>query len=105
MRGGMGGVGAEWRKLGDRLGFGVGSSLGDATVGMVGFEGRYDYTANGSIVNLAARLCDEAGDGEILLSTRAYAAVEERVEVGAPMELTLKGFHEPVEAFRVTATG
>jgi class 3 adenylate cyclase len=69
---------------------------------MVGFEGRYDYTANGSVVNLAARLCDEAGDGEILLSTRAYAAVEDRVEVGVPMALTLKGFHEAVEAYRVT---
>ena len=55
-------------------------------------------------MNLAARLCDEAADGEILLSTRAYAAVEERVEVEASMELTLKGFHESVEAFRVTAT-
>jgi DNA-binding response OmpR family regulator len=91
-----------WRKLGHRLGFGVGISLGYATVGMVGFEGRYDYTANGSVVNLAARLCDEAGDGEILLSTRAYAAVEDRVEVEVPVALTLKGFHEAVEAYRVT---
>jgi adenylate cyclase len=104
MRARMGELGAGWRKLGHRLGFGVGISFGYATVGMVGFEGRYDYTANGSVVNLAARLCDEAGDGEILLSTRAYAAVEEHVEVGTSMELTLKGFHEPVEAFRVTVT-
>jgi DNA-binding response OmpR family regulator len=102
MRARMDELGAEWRKLGHRLGFGVGISLGYATVGMVGFEGRYDYTANGSVVNLAARLCDEAGDGEILLSTRAYAAVEDRVEVGVPMALTLKGFHEAVEAYRVT---
>ena len=104
MRARMDELGAGWRKLGHRLGFGVGISLGYATVGMVGFEGRYDYTANGSVVNLAARLCDEAGDGEILLSTRAYAAVEERVEVGASMELPLKGFHEPVEVFRVAAS-
>ena len=68
---------------------------------MVGFEGRYDYTANGSVVNLAARLCDEAADGEILLSTRAYAAVEERVETTGPTELTLKGCHDPLEAYRV----
>ena len=93
-------LGAGWRKLGHKLGFGVGISLGYATVGMVGFEGRYDYTANGSVVNLAARLCDEAGDGEILLSTRAHAALEERIETGAVTELTLKGFHEPVEVFR-----
>ena len=92
-----------WRKLGHRLGFGVGISLGYATVGMVGFEGRYDYTANGSVVNLAARLCDEAGDGEILLTARACAAVEERIEVGPAIELGLKGFHEPVEVYRVTA--
>ena len=102
MRAKMAQLSAGWRKLGHRLGFGVGISLGYATVGMVGFEGRYDYTANGSVVNLAARLCDEAGDGEILLSTRAYVAVEDRVEVGAAMELTLKGFHEPIEAFAVT---
>lgn len=101
----MGELGAGWRKLGHRLGFGVGISLGYATVGMVGFEGRYDYTANGSVVNLAARLCDEAGDGEILLSTRAYAALEERVQVEDAIELTLKGFHEPVEVFRVSFDG
>jgi len=96
---------AGWRKLGHRLGFGVGISLGYATVGMVGFEGRYDYTANGSVVNLAARLCDEAGDGEILLSARAFAALEERVEPGPGIELVLKGFHQPVEVFRVAAAG
>jgi class 3 adenylate cyclase len=103
MRARMDELGAEWRKLGHRLGFGVGISLGYATVGMVGFEGRYDYTANGSVVNLAARLCDEAGEGEILLSTRAYAAVEDRVQVGPAVEITLKGFHEPVQVFRVKA--
>jgi len=102
MRARMAELSAEWRKLGHRLGFGVGISLGYATVGMVGFEGRYDYTANGSVVNLAARLCDEADDGEILLSRRAYAAVEDSVETGPPIELTLKGFHEPVEVFRFT---
>jgi len=79
----------------------VGISLSYATVGMVGFEGRYDYTANGSTVNLAARLCDEADDGEILLSTRAYTAIEDRVESTAPVELTLKGFNAPVEVFRL----
>ncbi len=103
MRARMSELAAGWRRLGHRLGFGVGISLGYATVGMVGFEGRYDYTANGSAVNLAARLCDEAGDGEILLSTRARAALDDRVEVGPAVELTLKGFHEPVEVYRLRA--
>ena len=67
----------SWRRHGHKLGFGVGVSLGYATVGMVGSEGRYDYTASGTAINLAARLCDQADDGEILLSPRAYAAVDE----------------------------
>ncbi len=92
----------EWRKLGHRLGFGVGISLGYATVGMVGSEGRYDYTASGTAVNLAARLCDQAGDGEILLSPRAYRAVEDLVEVESAGELTLKGIQAPVDVVRVT---
>ena len=103
MRERMAVLAGDWRKLGHRLGFGVGISLGYATVGMVGFEGRYDYTANGSAVNLAARLCDEADDGEILLSTRAYTAVEDRVAASSPVELTLKGFQTPVEVFRLGA--
>jgi adenylate cyclase len=91
----------QWRKLGHRLGFGVGISLGYATVGVVGYEGRYDYTANGSSVNLAARLCDEASDGQILLSQRAHTAIEGTLPTEAIDELTLKGFHEPVNAFAV----
>ena len=90
----------DWHRLGYRLGFGVGISLGYATVGMVGFEDRYEYTASGTAVNLAARLCDHARDGEILLSPRAYAAVEGLVHAEAVGELTLKGFHAPVEVFR-----
>lgn len=102
MRERMARLGGDWRKLGHRLGFGVGVSLGYATVGMVGFEGRYDYTANGTAVNLAARLCDAAGDGEILLSRRAHTAVEEQIETDPPEELELKGFNGPVEVFRVS---
>ena len=101
MRNRMAELSRGWRRLGHRLGFGVGMSLGYATVGMVGFEGRYDYTANGSTVNLAARLSDEANDGDILLSARAYAAVEDRIESPQPEELKLKGFHTPLEVFRV----
>ena len=93
----------DWRRLGHRLGFGVGISLGYATVGMVGSEGRYEYTASGTTVNLAARLCDEAADGEILLSPRAYAAVDQTCAAEPVGELNLKGIHAPVEVFRVTS--
>ena len=92
---------ADWRKLGHRLGFGIGISLGYATVGMVGSSGRYDYTASGTAVNLAARLCDKAADGEILLSPRAFRAVEEAVVAESAGELSLKGIQAPVEVTRV----
>jgi class 3 adenylate cyclase len=92
---------AKWRKLGHRMGFGVGISLGYATVGMVGFEGRYDYTANGTVVNLASRLCDQAADQEILISQRAATALEDYATVESAGELTLKGFHAPVDVCRV----
>jgi class 3 adenylate cyclase len=92
----------RWKRLGHRLGFGVGVSLGYATVGMVGYEGRYDYTASGTSVNLAARLCDLAKDGEILLSPRAHTAVEDDFEATSNGEVSLKGIREPVEVFRLT---
>ncbi|MGL6212080.1 MAG: GAF domain-containing protein [Paracoccaceae bacterium] len=93
---------ARWKKLGHRLGFGVGVSLGYATVGMVGSGGRYDYTASGTAVNLAARLSDEAQDGEILISPRARTAVDDDFLIAARGELVLKGIREPVEVFCVT---
>ncbi|SDC68169.1 GAF domain-containing protein [Ruegeria marina] len=92
-----------WKRLGHRLGFGVGVAMGYATVGMVGYEGRFDYTASGTAVNLAARLCDEAEDGEILLSPRASIAVEDDHSVESKGEVTLKGIREPVEIFRLVA--
>jgi class 3 adenylate cyclase len=91
----------DWLKLGHRLGFGVGISLGYATVGMVGSEGRYEYTASGTAVNLAARLCERAADGEILLSPRAFASVEEEVEWEPAGQLELKGLAAPVEVRKV----
>jgi len=94
----------KWKRIGHRLGFGVGVSLGYATVGMVGYEGRSDYTASGTAVNLAARLCDLAADGEILLSPRAYTAIEDD-HLGEPTgEVTLKGIREPVEVYRLQHT-
>jgi len=90
-----------WRKQGHELGFGVGIAQGYATLGRIGFEGRYDYAAIGPVANLASRLCDEASDGEILLSRRTLAAVEDLVEAEPVGELTLKGFVRPVVAYRV----
>ena len=101
MRARMSELSRKWRRHGHRLGFGVGISLGYATVGMVGSAGRYDYTASGTAVNLAARLCDQAQDGEILLSPRAHTAVEKDFAAVSVGELSLKGIHAPVEVFRV----
>ena len=102
MRARMAELSKIWKRLGYRLGFGVGVSLGYATVGMVGFEGRFDYTASGTAINLAARLCDEAEDGEILLSPRAGIAVEDAFKVESSGEINLKGIREPVEVFKLT---
>ncbi len=101
MRSHMVEIAGKWKKLGHRLGFGVGVSLGYATVGMVGYEGRSDYTASGTAVNLAARLCDRAEDGEILMSPRAYTAVEDDFEGEPTGEIKLKGIREPVEVYRL----
>jgi class 3 adenylate cyclase len=91
----------SWRKRGYELGFGVGMAVGHATLGRIGFEGRYDYAAIGTVVIMASRLCSEARPGQILLNQRAYAAVEELV-VGEPVgELSLKGFSRPVAAYNV----
>jgi class 3 adenylate cyclase len=92
----------RWAAHGHRLGAGVGITYGYATLGTVGFEGRADYTALGSVVNLAARLCGEAADGEILLDARAHDAVAGRVGA-TPVTVVLKGFAEPVTAYRLGA--
>jgi DNA-binding CsgD family transcriptional regulator len=90
-----------WRKRGHELGFGVGISVGFATLGKIGFQGRFDYAAIGNVTNLAARLCEEAQDGQILISQRVYAAVETLVEAEPVGEVSLKGFRLPVAAFNV----
>jgi class 3 adenylate cyclase len=91
---------ALWRRRGQPIGFGMGISYGYATLGMIGFEGRNDYTALGSVVNLAARLCGEACDGDILLDQRTVVAVGEEFRVER-LDVALKGFDGPVPAFRV----
>jgi adenylate cyclase len=90
-----------WRRRGHDLGFGVGIAQGYATLGTIGFEGRHDYAAIGPVANMASRLCDEAGDGEILVSQRALAAVESLVEAEPIGDLALKGFVRPVTTYRV----
>ncbi len=103
MRDHMGALVAAWRKLGHKLGFGVGLALGQATLGLVGYEGRFDYVANGSVVNLAARLSDEAAHGQILLSECAHEAVRNHFETRCIGELSLKGFRQPEIVFNALA--
>ena len=91
----------KWRKLGYELDFGVGIAQGYATIGAIGYEGRWEYGAIGSVPNLAARLCGEAKPGEILVTQRLLGNVEELVDVESAGELSLKGFHRPVPAYRV----
>ncbi|MGH7817171.1 MAG: adenylate/guanylate cyclase domain-containing protein [Candidatus Binatia bacterium] len=91
----------KWRKLGYDLNFGVGIAQGYATIGAIGFEGRWEYGAIGTVPNLSARLCGEAKPGEILVSQRVLAALDELVEVEEKGELTLKGFHRPVAAYNI----
>ena len=92
---------AAWRKRGYELALGVGLAQGYATIGAIGFEGRWDYGAIGTVTNLAARLCGEAQPGQILISQRLLGTVEELVEVEPVGELTLKGFHRPVTTYNV----
>ena len=92
---------AKWRKLGYELNFGVGVAQGYATIGAIGFEGRWDYGAIGTVTNLAARLCGEAQGGQILVSSKVAAAVESLIDAEEVGPLTLKGFLKPVPAFNV----
>ena len=101
MRDRLGELGARWRKRGHELDFGIGIAQGFATIGAIGFEGRLDYGAVGTVTNLAARLCGEAKPGQILVSQRLLGAVEALAEAEPVGELSLKGFSKPVPAFNV----
>jgi len=92
---------AEWRRRGWDLDLGMGIAKGYATIGAIGFEGRRDYAAIGSVTNLAFRLCTEASPGQILISQRIYAAVPDLVDAKEVGPLHLKGFHRPVVAYEV----
>jgi adenylate cyclase len=91
----------KWRDLGHDLGFGIGIEHGFATLGTIGFEGRFDYAAIGTVSNVASRLCDEAKAGQILISPRVRQAVDKAVTVEPVGEFALKGIRRPMTAYNV----
>src|SRR5262249_49923228 len=92
-----------WKKRGYELSMGIGVAQGYATIGAIGFEGRVDYGAIGTVTNLAARLCGEAKGGQTLVSQRVLGMIEEKAVAETAGELSLKGFHRPVPAFNVVS--
>jgi adenylate cyclase len=92
---------ANWRTHGHDLGFGIGIAHGYATLGCIGFEGRFQYSATGTVANLASRLCDHALNGQILVDTKVHAEAGALAELESVGELDLKGFRRPVKAFNV----
>ena len=103
MRDAVTGLAESWRRRGHELGFGVGIALGYATLGQIGFAGRFHYGAIGTVLNLASRLCDSAEPGQILITPRVHVDVEALVEAEPIGELDLKGFRNPVTALNLVA--
>ena len=103
MRTAIGGIIEKWRDLGHDLGFGIGIAHGFATLGTIGFEGRFDYAAIGTVSNVASRLCDEAKPGQILISPRVRQAVDKAISVESVGEFNLKGIRRPMAAYNVLA--
>jgi GAF domain-containing protein len=91
----------KWHRLGHEIGFGIGIAHGFATLGTIGFEGRFDYAAIGTVSNVASRLCDEAKPGQILISPRVFMAVEDAISVEPVGEFKLKGISRPLAAYNV----
>jgi class 3 adenylate cyclase len=104
MRDAIGKLTDKWRRFGHDIGFGIGIAHGFATLGTIGFEGRFDYAAIGTVSNVASRLCDEAKAGQILISPRVLMAVEDAVIVEPVGEFTLKGIRRPLDAYNVLAS-
>jgi len=107
MRGAVAALAQTWRRHDYQLGFGIGIAQGFATLGQIGFEGRFDYSAIGTVINTAARLCEAAKDGQILVTSRVAAAVAAVADLGEIGPLTLKGLSRPlavcnIEAFKST---
>lgn len=101
MRGHLSELSSKWQRERHELGFGVGIAYGYATLGAIGFDGRSEYTAIGTVVNLAARLCAEARDGQILIDSKVRAALDRRATTEPVGELTLKGLRRPIAAYNV----
>jgi adenylate cyclase len=101
MRDEVASLATKWRYFGHELGFGIGIAHGYATLGCIGFEGRFQYSVTGKVANLASRLCDEASNGQILIDVNVHKAIETLADVEARGELVLKGFSRPVKAFGV----
>ena len=103
VRDAIGALMATWSRLGHEIGFGIGIAHGFATLGTIGFEGRFDYAAIGTVSNVASRLCDEAKPGQILISPRVLMKVEHAVKVEPVGEFELKGIRRPLAAYNVIA--
>jgi class 3 adenylate cyclase len=101
VRDAIGGLTEKWRRWGHDLGFGIGIAHGFATLGTIGFEGRFDYAAIGTVSNVAARLYDEAKPGQILISPRVLTKIENAVKVERVGEFELKGIRRPLAAYNV----
>jgi two-component system NtrC family sensor kinase len=101
VRDAIGALTETWRRLGHDIGFGIGIAHGFATLGTIGFEGRFDYAAIGTVSNVASRLCDEAKPGQILISPRVLMKVENAVKVEPVGEFELKGIRRPLAAYNV----
>jgi class 3 adenylate cyclase len=101
MRGRIRDLAASWTARGHDLGFSIGIAQGFATLGRIGFEGRFDYAAIGSVTNLAARLCAEAGPWEVFVTQRVQAALGGRAVTDPVGDLSLRGFSRPVSVFSV----
>ena len=101
VRDAIGALTATWSRLGHDIGFGIGIAHGFATLGTIGFEGRFDYAAIGTVSNVASRLCDEAKPGQILISPRVLMKVENAVKVEPVGEFELKGIRRPLAAYNV----
>ena len=101
MRDAIGALTETWRRWGHDIGFGIGIAHGFATLGTIGFEGRFDYAAIGTVSNVASRLCDEAKPGQILISPRVLMKVENAVKVEPVGEFELKGIRRPLAAYNV----
>jgi class 3 adenylate cyclase len=94
-------VASAWERLGHTVGLGVGIAQGEATLGIIGFEQRWEYAAIGNVPNLAARLCGEARAGEIILDAQAEREVAHLAETTPIGPLALRGFQQPVPAFKL----